>query len=121
VISNPRQHARREPLYDIDPRTGASIECSTPIARWKRSAGAALVGFGALAGAALRRQDRRLVHLLRATQHIGTPWGPIWGLSATSSQMQQLNQRFEMIAWRRGRDSLPSTSDTLKTPRNMAF
>src|ERR1700737_3348515 len=26
VISNPRQHARREPLYDIDPRTGASIE-----------------------------------------------------------------------------------------------
>ena len=26
MISNPRQHARREPLYDIDPRTGASIE-----------------------------------------------------------------------------------------------
>jgi hypothetical protein len=24
--SNPRQHARHEPLYDIDPRTGASIE-----------------------------------------------------------------------------------------------
>jgi hypothetical protein len=26
VISNPRQHVRREPLYDIDPRTGTSIE-----------------------------------------------------------------------------------------------
>jgi hypothetical protein len=26
VISNPRQHGRLEPLYDIDRRTGASIE-----------------------------------------------------------------------------------------------
>ena len=26
MISNPRQHARREPLYDVNPRTGASIE-----------------------------------------------------------------------------------------------
>jgi hypothetical protein len=26
VISNPRQYARDEPHYDIDPRTGASIE-----------------------------------------------------------------------------------------------
>lgn len=26
MISNFRQHARHEPLYDIDPRTGASIE-----------------------------------------------------------------------------------------------
>jgi hypothetical protein len=26
VIANPRQHARREPLFDVDPRTGASIE-----------------------------------------------------------------------------------------------
>jgi hypothetical protein len=26
VISNSRQDARHEPLYDIDPRTGASIE-----------------------------------------------------------------------------------------------
>jgi hypothetical protein len=26
VITDPRQHARREPPYDIDPRTGASIE-----------------------------------------------------------------------------------------------
>jgi hypothetical protein len=26
VISNPRQHGRLEPLYDIDPRTGARIE-----------------------------------------------------------------------------------------------
>jgi hypothetical protein len=26
VISNPRRRGRHEPLYDIDPRTGASIE-----------------------------------------------------------------------------------------------
>ena len=41
---------------------------STPTARWKRSAEAALVGFGGLAGAAFRQTVRRLVRLLRATQ-----------------------------------------------------
>jgi hypothetical protein len=63
---------------------------------------AAPVGFGALAGAASRRTARRGGRSLRATQRIATPWGPIWGLSATPSWIKQLNQRFEMIAWRRG-------------------
>ena len=43
-----------------------------PTARWRRSAGAALVGFGGLAGAAVRQTVRRLVRSLRATQRIGT-------------------------------------------------
>jgi hypothetical protein len=41
-------------------------------APWRRSAGAALVGFGALAVAALRQTVRFMAHLLRATQRIGT-------------------------------------------------
>jgi hypothetical protein len=52
--SNPSQRARHEPLYDVHPRTGASIEVFYPTAPWRRSAKAALVGFGGLAGAALR-------------------------------------------------------------------
>ena len=49
------QRPRREPLYDINPLTGISIEVSTPTARWRHSAGAALVGFGSRAGAAMRQ------------------------------------------------------------------
>src|SRR5947208_459397 len=45
--------ARYEPLFDVDPRTGASIEFSMQTARWKHSADAAPVGSGALAGALL--------------------------------------------------------------------
>jgi hypothetical protein len=41
-------------------------------ARWKHSAGAALVGFGGLAGAAVLQAVRLLAHSLRAMQHIGT-------------------------------------------------
>ena len=85
MISNPRQHARREPLYDIDPRTGASIEVFYADRALETFGRCGAVGFGGRAGAAVRRTVRLLAHLPRAMQHIGTPWGPIWGLSATSS------------------------------------
>jgi hypothetical protein len=70
--SAPGQHARQEPLFDVHPRTGVSIEVfySDPTLEtfgrgeagwfwWSRRRGFAPVG--SLHG-----------HLLRATQHIGT-------------------------------------------------
>ena len=47
---------------------------STPTARWKDSAEAALVGFGGLAGEAFRRTACLLGRSLRATEHTGTRW-----------------------------------------------
>ena len=44
---------------------------SSQIGRWKRSAGAALVGFGGLAVGASRQSVRPLARSLRATQRIG--------------------------------------------------
>jgi hypothetical protein len=41
-----KQCARREPLYDINPQTGVSIEVFYADQHWKVSAGVALVGFG---------------------------------------------------------------------------
>ena len=61
-----------EPLYDILPLTGLSIEVFYADARWKHSAGAALVGFGGRAAAAVHRMAHLLGRSLRATQRIGT-------------------------------------------------
>ena len=62
-----------EPLYDVDPRTGASIEvfyADRALETFGRcGAGLVLV---APASAAFRRMGRRRVRLLRATQRIGT-------------------------------------------------
>jgi hypothetical protein len=35
---------------------------------------------------------RRRVRLLRATQRIGTPWGPVWGPTAELLKFCELNQ-----------------------------
>ncbi len=69
---NRKQRACREPLYDIHPLTGISIEVFYSTARWRHSAGAALAGFGGRAAAVFRQTARRLAHLQRATPRIGT-------------------------------------------------
>jgi len=65
------KRAGREPLFDVHPQTGAPIEVFYPTAHWRRSAGAALVGFGGRAGEAIRRQARPPGPSPRATQRIG--------------------------------------------------
>ena len=61
-----------DPLYDIDPRTGASIEVFYADRELETSAGAALVGSGARADAAFRQTACLSARLLRATQRIET-------------------------------------------------
>jgi hypothetical protein len=53
-------------------RRVSASRSSMPTARWKHSAGAALVGFGGRADAALRRMARLLGRSRRATQRTGT-------------------------------------------------
>ena len=72
MVPHPTQCALPEPLCDIHPRTGVSIEVFMPIMRWKRSAGPGLVGFGGLGSAAVRQTARPLGRLLRATPRIST-------------------------------------------------
>jgi hypothetical protein len=50
----------------------SALKYFTPTASWKRSAGAALVGSGALAVAAFRQTAHLPARLLRVMQHIGT-------------------------------------------------
>jgi len=72
------KRAGREPLFDVHPQTGAPIEVFYPTAHWRRSAGAALVGFGGLDGAAIRRQARprrALPHELRSVSGCGEGQG----------------------------------------------
>ena len=64
------QSAAHEPLFDIAPQPAPASRSSLPIGRWKRSAGAALVGFGKRAGGTAHRVVRRLGNSLRATQPI---------------------------------------------------
>ena len=52
MVRPARQRAAHEPIFDIHPLTGG--KCSTPTARWRRSADAAPAGSGAVAGAARR-------------------------------------------------------------------
>ena len=68
---------RHEPLFDIHPMTGASIEVffADRLAAFGRSA---LDGSGGRVGAAVRRMARLLGRSLRATQHIGTRLARRW-------------------------------------------
>ena len=66
------QSAAHEPLYDIDPRTGVTIEVFYADRRWRHSAGAALVGFGGLADVDVHQMARLWGRSLRVTQRIGT-------------------------------------------------
>src|SRR6202035_623670 len=66
--------------------------CSTRTARWRRSAEAALGGFGGLAGADQHRRDRQGGPLLRATPHFGAPsWGPLTAVSKTALQIRKIS------------------------------
>jgi hypothetical protein len=58
-------------LYDIR-RPASASKCSAPTARWKRSAGVALVGFGGLAGMAVRQMARLSGRSLGAARPIST-------------------------------------------------
>ena len=79
LTAGPGRHAGREPLFDVHPQTGATIEVFYADRHWRRSAGAALVGSGGLASAALRQTVRPLgpSHELRsAYRHaMGTDLG----------------------------------------------
>src|SRR5207253_10997871 len=82
-------------------------KCSTPTATWRRSAKAALVGFGGLAGAGLRQTGRLLAHSPRATQRIATRWIPTplsrdaHDRAARSGVYEHDVQRRDQIALRR--------------------
>jgi hypothetical protein len=45
VISDPKRHAASEPLYDIDPQTGASVEIFYADTTVARSLGTAVAGW----------------------------------------------------------------------------
>ena len=64
------QCAAHDPLYDIDPRTDASIEVFYAD-HTLETFGAAQVGSGALASEATRRARRPRARSLRATLRIG--------------------------------------------------
>jgi hypothetical protein len=69
--SNPTR-ARHEPIHDINPRTGASIEVFYAD-RALETFGRAGAGWcSGRARTAVRQTVRLLAHLLRATQPIGT-------------------------------------------------
>ena len=71
------QCASHGPLYDVSPGPAPASKCSTPTARLNRSAGAALVGFGVLGGAALRQAASLVARLQRAhaSNTLGTDLG----------------------------------------------
>jgi hypothetical protein len=71
--SNSRQPARQEPLYDINPLTGASIEVFYADRMLETFGKCGGVGFGGRVGVAARQMARLLGRSLRATQRIGTP------------------------------------------------
>ena len=87
--SNPRQSARHEPLFDIHPGIGASIEVFYADRALETSAGAVLVGIGGFAGPASLQTARVPAHLLRAMQHIATPWGPLLGTGSGHVHISQ--------------------------------
>lgn len=70
--SHPGPRARREPLFDVHPQTGAVFEVFYSDRTLETFGKCGAGGFGGLAGVAFRQTVRRLVHLLRATQHIAT-------------------------------------------------
>jgi hypothetical protein len=69
---SPRQRGRRDPLYDINPLTGATIEVFYADRALETFGSMVEVGFGGFVGVAARRRGRRLVRLQRATQRIAT-------------------------------------------------
>jgi hypothetical protein len=70
--SKPGQHERLEPLYDIDPRTGTSIEVFFADRTMETFGRCVRVGFGGHAGEVMRQQGPPLDPSLRATQPIDT-------------------------------------------------
>jgi hypothetical protein len=56
VTSSMKQRTAHEPFFDVHPQTGVSFEFSTPTARWKHSAEAALVGIGGRVDLASRQK-----------------------------------------------------------------
>ena len=67
VISNPERRAAYEPLYDLDPRPGATIEVFFADRGSRSPSGEALAGIVGPAKWARCRTNRRLVHSLTAT------------------------------------------------------
>lgn len=105
--SNLRQRGAHEPFFDVDPQTGGSIEVFYSD-RTLETFGRDGCGWFWWPGVAVRQTVRRLVRFPRAMRRIGTPWGPVWGLRSTPSQISKLNQVTRATYWRRGRVSHPS-------------
>ena len=63
-----KQRAAHEPLYDINPQTGATIE----VFYADRALEKVLAGSGGLAGEAIHQRDRRRVRLPQGTRRIVT-------------------------------------------------
>ena len=67
------QCTAHDPLYDVDPETGATIEVFFADRALETFGRCGQVGSGALASVALRQTGSLLARSLRATQHIATP------------------------------------------------
>ena len=82
---NSKQCTRREPLYDINPRTGVTFEVFYSDRTLETFGRGGTGWFWWSREVVARQRAPRPARSLRAIQHIATPWGPIWGLRATPS------------------------------------
>ncbi len=71
---------RHKPIFDIHPVTGVGIEVFYADRSLETFGKGGSGWFWWFRHAAFRRRGNLQVRSLRATPHIGTPWGLVWGL-----------------------------------------